>query len=153
MPQRLWQVELVGDHTTRATAVLFAASNEDAGDLARVETQEGWDAETFTVISVEAVRLEQARVLDLHVRDLDVPQEASSHGRVWWVPWQDGLFQRHEGASLVIADDETTATHLVAEADPFEGQPPYGKPPSFGPAQTFDPTEPTLIRIDYDWDD
>jgi hypothetical protein len=152
VPQRLWQIELQCADT-RATALVFATDEEAAADFARVETQRGWESGTFSVTSIEAVDQDEPRVLDLQVWNPDVAHEADPDGRIWSVPWSDGLFQRAEGASLVVAGDAATAERLVAEADPFEGQPPYGKPALYGPAQSFRPSNPVVVWINYDPDD
>ena len=90
--------------------------------------------------------------------DLSVPDPAISAPGVhegapllWRVPYDDGLFQRSAGAALVIADDAASARALVIDADPFEGQPPYGVAAVYGHAEPFVPTSPYVFWIDLDW--
>jgi hypothetical protein len=83
----------------------------------------------------------------MHDEYVELDPGASGDGpTLWRVHWNDGLFHRSPGASLVAAADAISALRLVIDKDPFEGHPPpYGVPPAYGPVVRFAPAKPVLL--------
>jgi hypothetical protein len=88
---------------------------------------------------------------DIDVRLATTPRAAGP--TLWKVNWNDGLFHRSAGASVVAAADAISALRLVRDADPFEGRAPYGVPAAYGPVERFTPVDALVVRIDLDWTD
>lgn len=147
----LWDVRLVDNEAGRHTALVLAADPESAAEAA---TQELSSAGSSVKVRDVREREWAAEVLSIEMRDDEVgtPNEWSLSGpAIYKVRWNDGLFRRSPGASLVFAPDAITALRLVLAVDPFEGQPPYGVPPAFGPVERFEPPEPYVFWINLDW--
>jgi hypothetical protein len=138
---RLWRLELSGDSGLLADALVLAPDPAAAANAVMSSVNEHRDQPVRAVRTIHEVDLGASRVLDLHMPNTDVAADRAHHAapRTWRVPYRDGRFHRPAGAALVVADDAPAAEELVAAADPFEGQPFYGVPAEYGPAEPFAP--------------
>lgn len=151
---QVWNVDLSGADGLLATALVLAPDAAAAVDAAVADPN--WeDPSSLTILAVDE-RLDSQEILELDMPDSEVRLAATPPAigpTLWKVNWNDGLFHRSAGASLVAAPDAISALRLVLDADPFEGQPPYGVPASYGPVEQFTPADPLIVRIDLDWTD
>ena len=150
---QLWNLQLTSDDSGLHTALVLAENAKSASDALVHEASE--DLGTLAVVGVSE------RPFTTEILDLDMPDPSAGDSSptsaagpaVYKVNWNDGLFHRSPGASLVSAPDAITALRLVLADDPFEGSPPYGVPPAFGPVVRFTVREPYVVWINLDWPD
>ena len=151
---RFWRVELFGADGLIAKAFVLAPDAEEAREVAAADPDQDFDS-PLRAVSVHELE-PTSEIVDLHMDDGDVeldPAESADGPTLWKVHWNDGLFHRSSGASLVAEADALSALRLVIEEDPFEGQPPYGVPPAYGPVVRFAPAKPIVLWIDLGWVD
>ena len=150
---RLWHLQLTSDDSGLHTALVLADDAKSASDALMHQASE--DLGTLAVVGVSE------RPFTTEILDLDMPDPSAGDPgppsvagpAVYKVNWNDGLFHRSPGASLVSAPDAITALRLVLADDPFEGSPPYGVPPAFGPVVPFIVREPYVVAIYLEWPD
>lgn len=145
---RLWNVRLTSDDVGLHTALVLADDADVASDALLREASE--HLETPAIVGVSE-RQPTTEILDLHMPDPragDPGPESVAGPALYKVNWNDGVFHRSPGASLVSAPDAITALRMVIAADPFEGSPPYGVPAAFGPVAGFTAREPYVVYID-----
>ena len=150
----LWRLDLCGDDPDLvAHALVLAPDAESATEAVLSHEREFGDGLVIAVRRAQELRYQGPRVLDLHMWADDAPAQDGDHTAPcpWRVPMRDGLFHRPEGAALVLAASAAEAEQLVVEADPLEGQPFYGVPAEYGPAEPFIPKRPYVISINFDW--
>lgn len=148
---RLWCLRLMGTPEC-SFAALALAPDADAAATTVLAHVANWDDSVDEVLSVEEV-IDPMPILDLDMPEPDVEsavEPAAEGPSLWRVRWNDGLFHHSAGASLVVAESAIDALRMVLEADPFEGQPPYGVPAAFGPVERFAPIIPYVIRVQID---
>jgi hypothetical protein len=148
---RVWCLKLTGSPELSAEA-LVVAPDAPAASAAVLASLADWSDSPQEVIAVDEV-VEPPQVLDLHMPDPAVECAATAVAAgpaLWRVNWNDGLFHRTAGASLVAADSAIDALRIVLAADPYEGQPPYGVPSAFGPVERFHPTRPYVVWVNFD---
>jgi hypothetical protein len=149
----LWRVELSGAEGLTANAFVLAPDAELATEVAVADPAP-------ELGSLRGVAIHElgptSEILDLHMDVGDVeldPAQSTDGPTLWKLHWNDGLFHRSPGASLVAEGDAVSALRLVIDEDPFEGQPPYGVPPAYGPVVRFAPTNPIVLWTELDWVD
>lgn len=149
---RLWSLTLTGTPEISTQALVLATDSEEASSAVLASIEDGWQESPQEITEIDEVTA-PPQVLDLDMPDPSVectPVPDASGPVLWRVHHNDGLFHRSPGASLVAADSAIDALRIVLAADPFEGQPPYGVPPAYGPVERFQPKRPYVVWVRYD---
>ena len=149
---RLWHVELFDSDEVVGKALVLAPDAEHAREVALTDDLGlHWGSPLRAGAAQDFNPVSEVIVVDL----IGSYEQADSTGVVdgpvlWKVPHNDGLFHRSPGVSLVAAPDAISALRLAIAEDPFEGQPPYGVPPAYGPVERFVPTRPARLLAAFD---